>query len=62
MPAVTSGAGHERRFVDVRDESGLPPIPDISRRCGETSFRALADFRECSLEHREHQTIAMLRL
>jgi hypothetical protein len=32
--------GHERRFRDVRDESGLPPTPERLRRRSEPTLRA----------------------
>jgi hypothetical protein len=32
--------GHERRFRGVHDESGLPPIPERLRHCGESTWRA----------------------
>ena len=36
MPAV----GHERRFRDVRGESGLPPTPEELRQRSELTLRA----------------------
>jgi hypothetical protein len=36
----SSAKGHERRFRDVRDESGLPPTPERLRRCSEPTLRA----------------------
>jgi hypothetical protein len=32
--------GHERRFGDVRDKSGLPPTPDVLRHRSELTLRA----------------------
>jgi hypothetical protein len=36
----TEAPGHERRFRDVRDESGLPPTPERLRQRGEPTLRA----------------------
>jgi hypothetical protein len=41
------GVGSERHFRDVREESGLPPTPDLSRRRSEPPLRA-----NCRLVHR----------
>jgi hypothetical protein len=37
---VESGMGHERRFRDIRGESGLPPTPERLRQRGELALRA----------------------
>ncbi len=39
LTSATSGVGHERRFRDVRDESGLPSIPERLRRRSEPRLR-----------------------
>jgi hypothetical protein len=38
QPAMTA-IGQGRRFRDVRDESGLPPAPDLLRHRGEPTLR-----------------------
>ena len=38
--ALKSAAGHERRFRDVGDESGLPPTPERFRQRSELTLRA----------------------
>jgi hypothetical protein len=40
LTSATSGVGHERRFRDVRDESGLPPTPERLRQRSEPTLRA----------------------
>jgi hypothetical protein len=35
-----SEMGHERRFRDVRDRSGLPPTPERLRQRSESTLRA----------------------
>ena len=42
--------GHERRFRDVRDESGLPQTPERLRQRSESTLRASAD--SCSAAKR----------
>ena len=37
--ALKSAAGHERRFRDVGDESGLPPTPERLRHRSEPTLR-----------------------
>jgi hypothetical protein len=37
---ASSASGHERRFRDVRDESGLPPTPERLRQRSEPTLRA----------------------
>jgi hypothetical protein len=37
-----TGLGHERRFPDLRDESGPPPTPETLRQRGEPTLRANA--------------------
>jgi hypothetical protein len=41
--------GHSRRYRDVRDESGLPPNPDVVRHLGEPPLRASTGHICCSL-------------
>jgi hypothetical protein len=38
-PYHLSAMGHERRFRDVRDESGLPPGPEILQQRSEPTLR-----------------------
>jgi hypothetical protein len=38
-----SPSGHEHRFRDVREESGLPPTPERLRQRGESMLRAIAE-------------------
>ena len=39
-PTSMSPSGHERRFRDVRDETGLPPNPEGLRQRREPALRA----------------------
>src|SRR5262249_35180719 len=41
MPPATAAQSHSRRFRDVRDESGLPPTPDVLRQRSELTLRGL---------------------
>ena len=40
--------GHPRCFSDLRDESGLPPTPDVSLHCSEPTAWANSGLMHCS--------------
>jgi hypothetical protein len=44
-----SALGHERRFRDFANESGLPSIPERSRHRGESTLRARAQLQKCAI-------------